>query len=118
MGISLPKPLKTTILGDFHENDMKWVEFGEKGSPIVKIPLKYALYSKAWRLVHAKHPFQVISHGNHAFLVNVMKSTSNVYFRGLGRKMPISGGKWWNYYQFGTVIACPNAMAAPGTILH
>ena len=37
MGIFLPKPLKTTILGDFHENDMKWVEFGEKGSPGVKI---------------------------------------------------------------------------------
>ena len=38
MVISLPKHLKTTILGDFHENDMKWVEFCEKGSPKVEIP--------------------------------------------------------------------------------
>ena len=41
-----------------------------------------------------------------------------VVFRGWGREMPISGCKWWKCYQFGIVIACPNAMAAPGTILH
>ena len=46
------------------------------------------------------------------------KHTKMVVFRGLGRKMPISGGKWCEYHQFGAVIACPNAMAAPGTILH
>ena len=38
MVIFLPKPLNTTILGDFHENNIKLVEFGEKGSPGVKIP--------------------------------------------------------------------------------
>ena len=38
MGIFLPKSPKTTILGDFHENGVKWVEFSEKGSPQVKIP--------------------------------------------------------------------------------
>ena len=30
--------------------------------------------------------------------------------------MTIEGGKWCECYQFGAVIACPNAMAAPGTI--
>ena len=55
MVIFLPKPLKTAILGDFHENGMKWVEFGEKGSPKVKIPWKYALYGKLSSVVHAKH---------------------------------------------------------------
>ncbi len=39
-------------------------------------------------------------------------------FRGLGREMAISGGKWCEYHQFGAVIAYPNAMAAPGTILQ
>ena len=39
-------------------------------------------------------------------------------FRGLGRKVPTLGARGWKYYQFGTVIACPNAMAAPGTTFH
>ena len=39
-------------------------------------------------------------------------------FRGLGRKVPISDVNGWNHYWFGTVIACPNAMAAPGTTFH
>ena len=57
MAIFPPKPLNINISCDFHENDMKWVEFGEKGSPRVKIPWKYALYGKLSCVVHAKHPF-------------------------------------------------------------
>jgi hypothetical protein len=30
----------------------------------------------------------------------------------LGRPNPILGARGWKYHQFGTVIACPNAMAA------
>ena len=52
-----PQTPKNHNLGDVHENDIEWVGFSEKGSPMVKIPLKYALYSKLLRLVHAKHPF-------------------------------------------------------------
>ena len=58
MGIFLPKPLKPSILGDFRGNVIKWLEFGEKGSQIVKIVLKYDLYGKVWRLAHAKHIFR------------------------------------------------------------
>ena len=38
MVIFLPKPPQKYPFCDLHENDMKWVEFGEKGSPGVKIP--------------------------------------------------------------------------------
>ena len=117
MGIFLPKPLKVTIRGGFHENGIKWVEFGEKGSPMVKIPLKYALYSNAWRLVHAKHPFrcyfvEMMLFGE--FHENHLKWGTF----GVGEENTYCSRKWWKYYQFGTVIACPNAMAAPGTTLH
>ena len=58
--ISLPKSLNSTKvdLGDFRGNVIKWLEFGEKGSQIVKIVLKYDLYGKVWRLAHAKHIFR------------------------------------------------------------
>ena len=52
-----PQTPKNHYFSDFHENDMKWVEFGEKGSPMVKIPWKYALYGKLSCVVHAKHLF-------------------------------------------------------------
>ena len=75
MGIFLPKALKSSISGDLHENIIKLVEFDEKGSQRVERPLKYALYSNVWRLVHAKHPFYVIFRGSRALFVNFIKMT-------------------------------------------
>ena len=40
------------------------------------------------------------------------KSPKIEEFTVLGRQTPILGARGWKYHTFGTVIACPNAMAA------
>ena len=82
----------------------------------------------AWT-THESLPYKAYFHGiftfglpfspnSTHFMPFSWKSPKMVVFRGLERKMTISGGKGCEYYQFGAVIVCPNAMAAPGTILH
>ncbi len=51
------------------------------------------------------------------FHVTFMANTKMVLL-GVWEKMTTSGGKWCEYYKFGAVLACLNAVAAPGTILH